>query len=111
MFVILCAGIGEYIVDPRPQPAVSISTGRNSSHENAQKSPSLFDIGSNAVVVNSAHQQAVAEAVLSLIKNPSLAQQIGRNARQSLIRHFSFERQIAQYEVLYESLRMFEIER
>ena len=65
---------------------------------------SKWDIAPNAVVVNSADPLALSGAILELIHQPSLASEIGRNARKSLTEYFTTARQMMQYESLYEGL-------
>jgi glycosyltransferase involved in cell wall biosynthesis len=58
----------------------------------------------NALVVDSANPVSLAEGILHLINNPAIAREIGRNGRLSLLEYFTVERQMEQYEGLYESM-------
>lgn len=58
----------------------------------------------NAIVVNIADPRVIAEATLYLILNPETAANIGRNGRKSVLEQYSIDRQMAQYEALYEAI-------
>jgi glycosyltransferase involved in cell wall biosynthesis len=64
----------------------------------------LFDVSDNAVILNSAHPQAISDAILALVTNPGLARMIGENGRNSILPYFSVERQMRQYENLYDAI-------
>jgi len=86
------AGIGEYVEDPSLNFAVN------------QTQQEFFSVGTNAVVVNTASPEAIAEAVFYLIRNPSVRISLGRKGRETVMRGFSVDRQIMQYSMLYTSL-------
>jgi hypothetical protein len=88
-------GIGEYVKEPPSH--VSFKRGVFDSI------PS-FEITENAVVVNSANPLAIRDAVEALIAEPQTARRIGINARKSLTSYFTVERQLTQYQYLYESI-------
>jgi hypothetical protein len=63
-----------------------------------------FEILDNVVMVNSANPQVISEAILALAVNPPLARRLGETARRSLNPYFTVERQMQQYENLYDSI-------
>ncbi|KAJ1410912.1 hypothetical protein B484DRAFT_455756, partial [Ochromonadaceae sp. CCMP2298] len=65
---------------------------------------SLFSVSANAVIVNQATPQALAAATLHLLKFPSLRAEMGFNARETILRRFSVQRQMQQYDELYSAL-------
>lgn len=86
-------GIGEYVEDPK-----SISDSWSSTESEN------FSVSSNAVVVNIATPEAIADAVLFLVGNESLRHLIGRNGRRTVTSYFTVERQMNQYASLYNRL-------
>ena len=75
------------------------------SHQtnNNDRKPS-FSIASNAIVVNIATPQAIADAVDFLIQNCTARYSIAVNGRATVKSYFTVERQMDQYSELYESL-------
>lgn len=63
-----------------------------------------FSLSHNAVVVDTASPHVLAEAVQMLANFPLLRQALGMHGRQSILEHFSVERQMNQYSQLYRSL-------
>jgi glycosyltransferase involved in cell wall biosynthesis len=90
-FLSLSVGIGEYVYP-------STDSGSSSS------SFSYFDITNNAVVLNTAAPEAMSDAILHLATNPLLARTLGNNGRESLKVYFTIERQMKQYENLYDAI-------
>jgi glycosyltransferase involved in cell wall biosynthesis len=84
-------GIGDYVALP-PVSMATLSPGSN------------FTVSSNAVVVNVASPEAIAEAVVFLIENPSVRELVGRAGRQTVLDYFTVDRQMEQYSVLYAEL-------
>lgn len=87
---ILCpVGIGEYVIAP-----------------NATTNPSgeKWRLSDNALIVDSANPLSFAEGIMHFIKHPDVAREVGRNGRKSLLEYFTVERQMQQYEGLYERL-------
>lgn len=60
-----------------------------------------YSVSRNAVIVNTAKPLAVALAAELLITNSSLAMEIGKNGRESIMQNFNIHRQMRQYEELY----------
>jgi glycosyltransferase involved in cell wall biosynthesis len=83
-------GIGEYVEAPEK--------------EKNPKSPNPYSISSNAVIVNIASPDAVAEAVLLLINDSNLRRSIGKKGRETIESYFTIKRQMEQYSVLYREL-------
>jgi len=88
-------GIGEYVQDP----ALTL----DHSHK-FNDSSGDFAASANAVVVHRASPGALARAALHLIRRPALRRLIGQSGRQTVLKHFSIERQMQQYSQLYRSL-------
>lgn len=55
------------------------------------------------LVPRSSHKE-VADRVIHLLRNPQLACEMGKAGRQRVIKYFSIERMVSQFEELYESL-------
>jgi glycosyltransferase involved in cell wall biosynthesis len=91
LFSSLFVGIGEYVF-----PSV---TSRNSL-----SGPSYYEVTENAVVLNTAAPEAMSDAILHLATNPILARTIGNKGRDSLKIYFTLDRQMKQYENLYDSI-------
>ena len=66
--------------------------------------PELVDSAVDGVLVPPKESYALAEAVLSLLKNPAKAQALGERGREKIRKDFVLERMIDQYEELYLSL-------
>ena len=103
-------GIGEYVMEPALNNANRNSSdtrgGNDESrpstpHEDLQKDSSVSD---NAIVVDRATPIALAKATLHLIRRPILRDALGRRGRQTIVDHFTVQRQMAQYELLYTKL-------
>lgn len=80
-------GIGEYVRGP---------TGSSSN--------ATFTVTSNAVLVNIATPEAIADAVHYLILYPSERTRLGKEGRRSVEKFFTVERQMEQYSRLYTQL-------
>ncbi len=65
---------------------------------------SLYSVGANAVIVNTATPQAIAHAVLYLIAHPEGRRAIGEAGRETVRRHFTVDRQMRRYAALYETM-------
>lgn len=68
------------------------------------------DVGGNQEIVNPPHggrlvrprdPNALANAMRELVENPSLRAELGRNARQHAVSHFSVEAMVDRYQQLY----------
>eukprot|EP01032_Pedospumella_encystans_P017323 gene17323-19744_t len=105
-------GIGEYVMDPALNNAYRNSSNRgkasnesrpsmNNSYNDSQMD---FSVSENAVVVDRATPVALAKATLHLIRQPALRSALGRRGRQIILDHFTVQRQMAQYELLYTKL-------
>jgi glycosyltransferase involved in cell wall biosynthesis len=92
-----CVGIGDYVAQPAP---VQQTTSNASSTDN----PPAFSVSANAVIVNIATPEAIADAVLFLGDNPALRADLGRAGRQTVLDYFTVDRQMEQYSVLYAEL-------
>lgn len=66
--------------------------------------PELVIDGVTGRLVPPRDATALAEAVLSLLRDPGQAAQMGRNGRQRVIDQFSLDKMVAQTEALYETL-------
>ena len=93
-------GIGEYVIAP---PSYGLNPSGPQVNLNEDELPS-WEITHNAVVVHSANPETFAEAMLHLIYNPKVARQIGRNGRLSLMNYFTIQRQMQQYEAIYQQI-------
>lgn len=68
--------------------------------------PELVDHGRNGLLVPVADANALASAVLQLVREPAHAARLGSAARQTIETRYSFERMVAAFEELYrESLK------
>lgn len=63
-----------------------------------------FEVSHNAVVVNNVSVEALVNAAMFLVRNPVLRRHLGRNSRTTVGNYFTVNRQMAQYEDLYERL-------
>jgi glycosyltransferase involved in cell wall biosynthesis len=104
-------GIGEYIqLSTEVKDALSHSPEDfrtqqlSRSYYDNRTQFSGFDIADNAVLLNSANPMNIADAIITLSSNPTLAKQLGENGRRSLVPYFSVERQMKQYENLYDAV-------
>jgi len=88
-------GIGEYVQDPTLTPDYSISFNDSTGD---------FSVSVNAVVVHIASPGALARAALHLIRRPALRRLIGQSGRRTVVAHFNVQKQMAQYEELYDKL-------
>ena len=66
--------------------------------------PDLVQNGETGYLVPSKQPQALAAAMLELIRDPETAKQMGRSAQQSVMGRFSVNRLISDIEGLYEEL-------
>jgi L-malate glycosyltransferase len=64
----------------------------------------LVDDGVTGLLVPPRDSDALSAALLQLLRDPSLAQQLGRSGREFTERNFSFERMVQQVEDLYGEL-------
>jgi L-malate glycosyltransferase len=64
----------------------------------------LVEDGITGLLVPAQDSAALAMAILNLLRNSGLAQQIARNGREFIERNFSFERLVEQVEQLYAEL-------
>ena len=102
-----------------PTPNINTNTNTHSSHRTSTSttassasatasardiSTPAFSLASNAVVVNIATPQAIAEAVDFLIRNCSARSAIAAGGRDTVLAYFTVERQMDQYSELYEDL-------
>jgi glycosyltransferase involved in cell wall biosynthesis len=92
-------GIGEYVT-----PLDASIDNRNAQLVN-EPTPQVSYIG---VLQNEATHivQALAEAVLLLIRNESLRLNIGKNGRRTVVRRFTLAQQIERYAQLYRSAKL-----
>jgi glycosyltransferase involved in cell wall biosynthesis len=60
--------------------------------------------GHNGLIAALNHSQELAEAMLQLLRQPALAQRIGRGGRQLIAEQFNLERALALYEELFQRL-------
>ncbi len=88
-------GVGEYIIAP-----VAFNESTSKSNEDLP----TWEESPNAIVINVADPAVIADATLHLIYNPEIAKHIGRNARASVLEQFSIQRQMDQYQALYEAV-------
>lgn len=61
----------------------------------------LIDDGETGFLVRLGDTEALAEAVIRLLRNPVLAREMGQKAREEAMRRFSVESMVNQYETLY----------
>lgn len=106
-------GVGEYVSPPPSYKRLTMScpcieeSVDSDCRCMSDISPSTipdYEIVDNAVIVNNASPVAIAEAVLQLVNNKSLAQNIGMKARESVLTGFHSERQTNQYYALYRNI-------
>ena len=60
-----------------------------------------FVVGTNALIVNYPTANALADAVLALIRQPGLRNRLSTKARETILSYFTLSRQIGQYTTLY----------
>jgi len=63
-----------------------------------------YKIGYNAILLDKAAPYVIADVVELLYRNKSLRNEIGNKGRETIVMNFAVERQIRQYESLYEGL-------
>jgi glycosyltransferase involved in cell wall biosynthesis len=88
--------VGEYVLSPAQEDSVAA---------NATDGRPLFTVSPNAVIVNSATPDAIAQAVHHLILYPKLREELGRAGRRTVTERFHLARQMDQYSRLYTALR------
>ena len=66
----------------------------------------LYTIVDNAILVNIPSPEAVASAVDVLVQNQTLRELIGKNGRNTVLKHFTLQRQMIQYHNLYKDLHL-----
>jgi glycosyltransferase involved in cell wall biosynthesis len=76
------------------KPVVATNVGGNRE---------LIDEGETGFLVPPGDQEALAEAIIRLLRKPILARAMGQRARERTIRRFSLESMVNQYESLYEA--------
>ena len=75
-------------------------------NQDADSTNSLeYSVSTNAVVVNSATPDAIAQASLFLITHPAERNSIGRRGRQTVLSYFTIQRQMQQYSDLYSNFQ------
>jgi glycosyltransferase involved in cell wall biosynthesis len=62
----------------------------------------LVEHGNNGLLVSPRNPEALADALISCLKEPYRARQMGENARQMILSRFSLERMVLEYQTLYE---------
>ena len=65
--------------------------------------PELIESGANGVLIDADAPDQLASAVIDLVDRPAHARALGRAARQTVVRRFTFDRMVAQFEELYRS--------
>ncbi|MGQ0665537.1 MAG: glycosyltransferase family 4 protein [Nitrospiraceae bacterium] len=63
--------------------------------------PEVLSHGRNGFLVERRDTESMAQYVTQLIKNPSLAQEMGRNGRQTISEHYSFRARTKKLEQFY----------
>jgi glycosyltransferase involved in cell wall biosynthesis len=66
--------------------------------------PELIEHGRDGVLVDPADAAGLADAVLSLMKDPARARTLGENAGKKVRRDFTLESMVDQYEKMYASM-------
>jgi glycosyltransferase involved in cell wall biosynthesis len=59
--------------------------------------PEIVDNGINGILVPPNDEHTLAKAMLTLIKNPDMREQLGRNARKQIEIKFDIQKNIQQY--------------
>ena len=67
-------------------------------------SEDIIQHGVNGLLVESEDYQDMAQALLTLLRDPGLAQKYGRNARETVERQYSFEQVMDRYVQLYQRI-------
>jgi glycosyltransferase involved in cell wall biosynthesis len=67
-------------------------------------SEDIIQQGVNGLLVEPEDYQGMAEAILTLLRNPALVQEYGRAARQTIEQHYSFEQVMGRYIELYQRI-------
>jgi glycosyltransferase involved in cell wall biosynthesis len=83
----------EYMAAARPVVATNVGGAREAVVE-----------GRTGFLVSSGDHQTMAERIISLLQNPSMAQEMGQLGRQIVEQEFSCEAQLRNTEQLYETL-------
>lgn len=99
-------GIGEYIHATSSYTTPQQYYNRNLSEDLSYDTNTFpdFEISSNAVILHSAQPNVIANGVMQLLLDPSLADQLRINAHNSLHPYFMLPRQIRQYDNLYSAV-------
>lgn len=63
----------------------------------------LVDHGKNGLLIPAGNPQAFADAILTCLKQPDWARQMGDQAKRMVLTQFSLERMVHDYQVLYEN--------
>jgi len=66
--------------------------------------PEIIDDGKNGMLVDVGDHKAIAKKISIILKNRVLAKKISSNARQKILRKFSWEKIIQDYEELYKEV-------
>ncbi len=75
------------------KPVVATDAGGNQE---------LVEDGKNGLIVPVQNPELLARAIVSLLKNPDLAREMGQHAREIIDSRFSLEGMVSEYESLYE---------
>jgi glycosyltransferase involved in cell wall biosynthesis len=67
-------------------------------------SEDIIQQGVNGLLVEPEDYQGLAEAILTLLRNPALVQEYGRAALQTIEQHYSFEQVMGRYIELYQRI-------
>ena len=100
-------GVGEYIDNTtltRGHDHCTAETAADSSEHQRCRIGSDFTVTTNAVVVNTASPQAVANAVHYLVMNETLRYELGQAGKQTVRSYFHVDRQMEQYREFYVDL-------
>ena len=62
----------------------------------------VVSYGETGILVPSGNAEALAEAVITLLRDPDMAQDMGRRGRERVVTRFSLESMVRQYESLYQ---------
>ena len=66
--------------------------------------PEVIEEGKTGFLVPAGNPELLAERILRLLKEPSLAQAMGEQGRQKVVREFTIDRMRDQFLELYEAL-------
>ena len=89
IFTLFSLGIGEYITKPTNEQL--------SIHSN-------YTIVNNAIIINVALPEIIANATQLLINNHTLRNIIGKNGRNTIIKKFNIKKTMLLYHNLYQNL-------